>query len=55
MIVTTTPRMHWALSIKILSSPFKTTTFLTRHSLENFEIRIGSHEGEELIANRSYT
>ena len=52
MPVTITHRMHSAISVKISSSSFQTKTFLTHHSLENFEIQTGSHLSEGMIANR---
>ena len=44
--------MHCTIYVNISSSSFQTKTFLTHHSIEDFEIRIGSHESEGLIANR---
>ena len=52
MPVTTTPRMHCAISVKISSFSFQTKTFLTHYSLENLEIRTGNHLSEGLIPNR---
>ena len=43
MPLTIIPRMHCGTPVKISSPAFETKTFLTYHSLRNFEIRLGSH------------